>query len=267
MPVAESIATRPSASVRLRASLGQRGIAFGLALLVELLVALLLWFVAPAIRTREEDRVPAVFGIEASGDHEAADRKEARARQPRTEPSKPRPLPPKPVEPPPETPDPPTPQLPADFVKLTRPDFRAADIADKGAPHDATPRRETAANDAGGAPGDSPVIAKGPNGQSIYRGDWYRMPTAAQIIPYISRRALNRAGEGVILCRIVADHRVEDCQELRETPRGSGYAGTARQAAWQFRVRAPRINGREVLGSLVQITVPFAGARDDAADE
>ena len=100
MSVAESIETRPSASVRLRASLGQRGLAFALALFVELLVALLLWFLAPTIPGKDKGKVPAVFGIEGpSGEREAADRKEAKTQERKAASGKPKPAPPKPVEP------------------------------------------------------------------------------------------------------------------------------------------------------------------------
>jgi hypothetical protein len=75
LSVVDSIETRPSATVRLRASLGQRGVAFVLALLIELLVALLLWFMTPVIPGKEKGDVPSVFGIEGPrSDSEEADR-------------------------------------------------------------------------------------------------------------------------------------------------------------------------------------------------
>lgn len=268
MSVADSIETRPSATVRLRASLGQRGIAFVLALLIELLVALLLWFMTPVIPGKDKGDVPSVFGIEGPrSDSEEADKTpEKKAVERKTESGKPRPVPPKPVEPPP-VPVPPTPPLPPTFVRMTRPEYKAADIAGRGSAPAPAPEGETAsAASSGSRPGDTPVVGKAPNGEPLYKAEWYRRePTNAEISPYISNRALGRQGWGVIACRVIADHRVEDCQELGEAPRGSGYAGTVRQAAWQFRVRAPRVGGREMVGTWVSIQITFnAPARDES---
>lgn len=258
MSVADSTETRPSASVRLRASLGQRGVAFLLALLIELLVALLLWFMTPVIPGKDKGDVPSVFGISGpSSDSEEANRTpEKKANERKVESGKPRPVPPKPVEPPP-VPKPPTPPLPSTFVRMTRSEYKAADIAGKGSQPAAAPEGETAsAASSGSRAGDSTVVGKAPNGEPLYAAEWYRRPRDAELSPYLSRRALG-PGWGLIACRTVADHRVEDCQELGEGPRGSGYAGSVRQAAWQFRVRAPRVGGKELTGTWVSIRITY----------
>lgn len=265
MSVAESIETRPSASVRLRASLGQRGVAFLLALLVELLVALLLWFMAPVIPGKDKGSVPAVFGIEApSGDSEEADKTPEKKSESKAASGKPRPDPVKPVEPPPPTPpEPPTPPLPSTFIRMTRSEYKAADIAGKGTAPAAAPQGDSAAAASSGRqPGDSAVVGKGPNGEPLYAAEWYRRPRDVELSPYISSRARG-PGWGLIACRTIADHRVEDCQELGEGPRGSGYAGSVRQAAWQFRVRAPRVGGKEMTGTWVSIRITYGKADDE----
>lgn len=261
LSVADSIETRPSATARLRASLGQRGMAVALALAVELGLALLLWFMAPGTPGKEKGDVPSVFGIEGprSDGDEADKTPEKKAVERRTESGKPRPVPPRPVEPPP-VPEPPTPPLPPTFVRMTRPEYKAADIAGRGSAPAPAPEGQTAsANSSGSQPGDTPVIGKAPNGEPLYKAEWYRRePTNAELRPYISSRALNRSGVGHIACRVIANHMVEDCQEIGESPRGSGYAGSVRQAAWQFRVRAPRVGGKELVGTWVGITITYS---------
>jgi type IV secretory pathway VirB10-like protein len=252
---------------RVRERLGQRGAALVLALLVELLLALLLLFLTPVIPGKGDRPVPSVFGIEAGeSDAEEADRTPEKASERRAESGKPRPVPPKPAEPPPEAPEPPVPppSLPPDFVRLTRPDFKAADIAGKGsAPRADTGEREAEATaDSGSHPGDSALAGgRGPNGEPLYAAEWHRRPTRAELATYISDRA-RQSGWGLIACRTVANYRVEDCQEMGEAPRGSGLAGSVRQAAWQFRVRPPRKGGREMVGAWVAIRIDYNLTRE-----
>ncbi|TGX54870.1 hypothetical protein E5A73_05335 [Sphingomonas gei] len=258
MPVAESFEPRPSASARLRASLGQRGIAFALALAVELLVALLLWFIAPMLDEKKPPPTTTTFGIDtAPGETEQPARTEQKKAAAKTDGrEKARPELPKPVETPPE-PKPPVEPLPPTFIKMTRRDYAAADIAGMKSAGPAAPSEGEASAASGSRAGDTAVVGKAPNGEPLYAAEWYRHPTHAELQPYISARGLNRTGEGLIACRMIANHMVEDCQELSENPRGSGYAGSVRQAAWQFRVRAPRVGGREKLGTWVRIQITY----------
>jgi protein TonB len=79
LSVAESIETRPSAPARLRAPLRQRGLAFALALAVELLVALLLWFMAPILSDEKPPPTTTIFGVDTvPGDTEEPARTERR---------------------------------------------------------------------------------------------------------------------------------------------------------------------------------------------
>jgi len=257
LSVADSIETRPSASRRLRASLGQRGVAFVLALLVELLVALLLWFVAPTLAEKKPPPTTATFGIDTvPGETEEAahtEQKKAAAKSAARE--KARPELPKPVETPPPPQPEPTP-LPPTFVRMTRSEYRAADIAGKGRVASAPSEGEPATAASGSRPGDTAIVGKAPNGEPLYAAEWYRRPRDAELAPYRSRRALG-PGWGQIICRTIANHRVEDCQEVGESPRGSGYAGGVRQAAWQFLVRAPRVGGKEQVGAWVSIRITY----------
>lgn len=157
--------------------------AFALALFVELLVALLLWFLAPTIPGKDKGDVPTVFGIAGpSGEREAADRKEEKAQERKAASGKPKAAPPKPVEPPPEAPEPPVVELPPGFVRMTRSEYRAADITGKGSAPRAAPEGEAAASaESGGRPGDSQLVGKAPNGEPLYAAEWYRRPRDAEL--------------------------------------------------------------------------------------
>jgi hypothetical protein len=58
---------------------------------------------------------------------------------------------------------------------------------------------------------------------------------------------------------MIENYRVENCQVLGETPRGTSLAQALRRAAWQFLVRPPRINNKPQLGVWVRIRFDFQG--------
>lgn len=240
---------------RLRASLSRRGTALALALSIELLLVLMLFFMLPPAPGKEKAPIPTIFGIPApESDSSKAEKTPEKAAARKAESGEARPVPPRPVEPPPVPPVP----LPDNFLVLTRPEYRSADIARMGKAPSAPVRGESAeaGRASGSQPGDTAVVGKAPNGEPLYAAEWYRRPTDAEVGPYISKRARG-PGWGVIACRMIAGYRVEDCQELDERPRGSGYAGSVRQASWQFRVRPPRVGGAEKFGTWVQIRITY----------
>lgn len=141
---------------------------------------------------------------------------------------------------------------------LTKRDFASADIG-KAPP--APPGGSSAKGDQGdgrdsGAADSAVASGHGPAGQRLYVAEWYRRPTDAELSPYLPRDFAG-SGWGLISCRTAPGYRVEDCQELGDSPPGSRLAGAVRQAAWQFRVRPPRVGGKEMVGEWVAIRITY----------
>jgi len=140
-----------------------------------------------------------------------------------------------------------TPEPRLAMIELTREEFAAADIS-------RMPKAPSPAA-SGGRSNDSRQAGIGPNGQVLYSAEWVREPSGAELTGYLP--ANWRDGWGEVACRTIPGHRVDDCIEIASFPRGSRFASAVRQAAWQFRVRPPRKNGRELVGEWVQIRIDY----------
>ncbi|HEX6409108.1 MAG TPA: hypothetical protein VFZ88_00770 [Sphingomicrobium sp.] len=164
-------------------------------------------------------------------------------RQPKPVPPRPPVTLPKPAAPP---------NRPLDLLVLSREEMAAADISKLGT---AAGRGVAVAegND------DSPVVGRGPRGETLYAAEWAREPTDTELRGYLPQNAPD--GYGLIACKTAPQNRVEDCVELGQSPRGSRLASAVRQAAWQFRVRPPRKNGRPLIGEWVQIRIDYRTVR------
>jgi protein TonB len=138
------------------------------------------------------------------------------------------------------------------MLELTREEFAAADIAK-------LPKSEPSTGD-GGAD-DSEAVGRGPNGEVLYAAEWARRPTATELGGYLPANAPQ--GSGLVACRTIPGDRVEDCVELDNDPPGSHLARAVRLAAWQFRVRPPRKNGRPQVGEWVMIRIFYNRGKDD----
>lgn len=153
----------------------------------------------------------------------------------------------------PPVPDPQPVREPAfNYIHLTSQEMAAADISKM-------PRRREDAPAEGGAEagsGDEGGTGTGPGGQRLYRAKWYREPTHAELSGYMPRNG--RGGDwGMIACRTIEHYHVEDCEELGESPPGSGMARALRQASWQFLVYPPRLGGKTLVGAWVSIRFEF----------
>jgi hypothetical protein len=150
------------------------------------------------------------------------------------------------------------PVTPPAFINLSKEDFAAADIAKM--PKRATGGGESTGSAAAYGPGE------GPGGAKLYNAEWYREPTRAEMATYLPQRNIG-GGWAVIACRTEERFHVTDCRELGESPPGSGLSRALRQAAWQFLVRPPRIDGRPMVGAWVRIRFDFTPAREEKAKE
>jgi len=138
----------------------------------------------------------------------------------------------------------PTIDVPSPWLEMSSAELAAADIS-----------RLPRAGGGSGASGDSEEVGRAPNGDVLYAAQWAREPTDAELGGYLPRNAPD--GYGLVACKTMPGNRVDDCVELENYPRGSRLAAAVRQAAWQFRVRPPRKNGRELVGSWVRIRIEY----------
>jgi protein TonB len=140
---------------------------------------------------------------------------------------------------PPPQPKPPSKSWP--LIEMSKDEMAAADLSNlpKGG---------------SGSPGDSEVVGQGPHGEVLYRAEWARHPTDAELSGYLPKNAPD--GYGLIECKTIPGDRVDDCLELDQTP-GTHLASAVRQAAWQFRVRPPRRNGVPLIGAWVKIEIDY----------
>ncbi len=144
------------------------------------------------------------------------------------------------------------PPRPLDMIELTREEYAAADIAKLGNAPGAA--QELAG---GPSPGDSERVGTGPNGEPLYAAEWYREPTNTELAAYLPKTMPEGGGWGLIACKTAERYRVTDCVELGNSPPGSRLAGAARQAAWQFLVRPPRVGGKAMVGEWVRIRIDY----------
>ena len=232
-------------SYRARASLPSRGVALLIALAISgLLVLMLLRLGLYAGGPPGEKSGPTVVTLLP------AESEEAPAKQQQEQ----RPPPPvaKSVIIVPKRPDVPLPPTKLDMLVLTPEEFAASDIS-RLSP---SPAQQNADSGASASAGDDQSVGRGPNGEKLYNAEWYREPTHAEMSPYL-RDYATESGWAMIACKTVERYHVEDCQELGESPPGSGLSRALRQAAWQFLVRPPRVGGKPLVGEWVRIRFDF----------
>lgn len=149
-------------------------------------------------------------------------------------------------------------EWPEGFIHLAHGDLASADI---GKIHSA-PAQGTGDTTAGGGGKGG---GEGPGGSQLYNAQWYREPRDAEIQGYM-RPGQSTGRWAEIACRTIDGFHVEDCRELDEEPRGSGMARVLREAAWQFLVRPPRVDGKPLTGTWVRIHFDFTRNKASESD-
>lgn len=239
---------------RLRTGAGRRTLSLGLALLIEALLLLLLLSLGTEKGPgRKEDGATVVTLQAAETAGEPADPASAAPAPQEAERPEPEPAPTEPAPAPSAEPlPPPPPLLPAPPLPAAR--APAADPIKQVVP---ARRRAYGPPDTGGPPAlrDSERVGTAPNGEPLYAAAWYREPRPDQLHPYLS--TARGPGWGLIACRTAPDFRVEDCVGLDEYPQGSQITRAILAAAWEFKVRPPRLGGRPQIGSWVRIRIDY----------
>jgi protein TonB len=174
------------------------------------------------------------------------------------------------LQPPPAEvkPNPAVPTLPqpvptaAAIIPVTPSQMAAADIRPAAKPGAAfaVPGKGQFGPPAPGNSGDTKSVGTAPNGQPLYAAAWYREPSQDELAGYLS--TADGPGWALIACRTVPDFRVEDCVGLDEYPNGSHLERAVLAAAWQFRVRPPRLGGVSKYGEWVRIRIDYGIRRN-----
>ncbi len=265
----------PSWMDRLRGRFGERAGGIALTLLIEGLLVLALLTFGPRVMEpqRKVADMTTVLDIAAP---------------PAPEPESPAPetasdeaLPETDAAPPPSEPAPPQPAPPAPPVKAARPSvvtppqvqvtkppalipmspnqMAAADLNNlpaRPAPSASAAPKPMMGPVGGPRRGDTERVGTAKNGQPLYAAAWYREPTDAELRGYLS--TVGEPGWATIECRTVADFRVEDCKGLDQSPERSNMLQAVLAAAWQFRVRPPRVGGQSQVGAWVRIRIIYS---------
>ena len=234
---------------------GRRALGIVLTLLIEALMLLLLLTLGPGKQRGIEDGRTTVITFRAEEISEEAS--EPRSPEPEQQ-AEERPAPPRPEadEPRPPQPAPPVPpaappilpmrwQLPPAAAIPRNPDRPAPSARPVYGPADI---RSAASH-------DTERVGTAPNGEPLYAAEWYREPDDVMLRNYLS--TARGPGWGLIACRTAPDYRVEDCVALNEYPEGSQINRAVLAAAWEFRVRPPRLGGRPLVGSWVRIRISY----------
>ena len=241
----------------------RRATSLALTIAAHIVIFLLLWRLAPVLDPPAEPGRSLTVNMLPVGDNNSTATKSAKAPARAAQSSRrTAPEPPAAPKPPAEDlPEPPpvTTTFPG-YLVLSRNEFAASDVGKmKSRKSGGSAGQQLAAADGQGDGDEGETSASagtGPGGQRLFAAEWYVEPAQSQLSPYLPANVpLGSWAE--IACRTAPNYRVEDCVQLGDSRVGSGLARSIREAAWQFRVRPPRINGKAQIGAWVRIRIDF----------
>jgi len=262
--IATDPAPAPLLVERLRARYGHRAAGILVALALEaLLILLLLTLGQTAFTPAGTPEGIVSFDVQSAP---AADEPETRETEPARDSSPDTPTeqaaPPEPIRqdrvpitPPVPRKTVPAPAQPVAIIPLSRRDMAQADLADAPSTKPEQPAGPAYGPSMAGAPGDTEVVGRAPNGEPLYAARWYREPGRGELSGYLS--TASGPGWALIACRTAPGWRVEDCVGLDEYPGGSNIQRAVLAAAWQFQVRPPVRSGQSLVGSWVRIRIDY----------
>jgi protein TonB len=241
----------PQLIERLRSGGGRRALGFGLALVIEILIILVLLTMVRVTRSGVEKDSSAMVVMNARevSEEPPEARQPAPQQQARQQPQ-PQPQQPQSAQPAPPTPAPVAPPTPAAPGFIPMQQFQ---LSPSAPPAPAARPSRPAYNSS--MYGDSERVGTAPNGEPLYAAEWYRHPDDHMLGTYLS--TARGPGWGLIACRTAPEYRVEDCVPLEEYPQGSEINRSILAAAWEFRVRPPRRGGMPLVGSWVRIRIDY----------
>jgi periplasmic protein TonB len=248
----------PRSEERLRTGAGPRSIAIVLVVLVEgLLILALLTLGIGQMPEENEDRLVVVNvapQVAQSSDEAQPERQAATARSAQA-PDRPADTPPDPPAGPAPQPLPPLPTPVPSPAPQSLPDV---DLSRLPQSRPIGPRRPVYGPVDRGTPAflrDTERVGTAPNGQPLYAAAWYREPKEEMLRDYLS--SASGPGWGLIACKTAPDYRVEDCVGLAEYPENSNIVRSILAAAWEFKVRPPRLGGQPQIGAWVRIRISW----------
>lgn len=258
MDSADTSGRRRTEALRVPARRRAAGLALALLLEALLVLVLLTLGTGPSGTPKGDQKPLSTFDIAALTDTpEPAEPVKQEARPSPAEPE----IPDQPQPPPPVTSTAPAPPvtLPSPVLALPPETVAQADIRNLPPAPPARPRGPSGPPAPRGE-ADTPLVdGRGPNGERLYAASWYREPYDSELRGYLSTA---QPGWALIACQTVEDFRVDNCVAVDEWPNGSQLARAVLAAAWQFKVRPPRIGGQVKVGEWVRIRIDYTSRRN-----
>jgi hypothetical protein len=229
---------------RRHASFKSRATSFLIALAIEILIVIGLLTLAPRTPPVKKS-TPVTFSMYPSPDHQATPKPSPHKARSKSTSSAAAPA----RLAPDATTVPQTAKPPVNPLLNDKELFEAADISKLG----------SHSNDDSDSPDTGSVYGpgEGPGGERLYNAEWVREPTDAELSTYMPPTGVPLGSWAMIACKTIPNFQVENCRSLGESPVGSGLARGLRLAAWQFRVRPPRVGGKALMGVWVRIRLDF----------